>query len=89
MSTYSEECRVRPWDFWAVGAETTGAWNQAGQRFVRRLCRARALRTGESYKDAAEVIWMSLSRALARAVARQLVRARQVAPSAGGRSAGS
>ena len=89
VATYSEECRTRSWDFWAVGAETTGAWNQAGQLFVRRLARARALRTGEAYKAAAENTWMSLSRALARAVARQLVRARQFAPSAGGGTAGS
>ena len=57
--SFSKECRVRSWDFWAVGAETTGAWNQAGQWFVHRLCRPRALCTGESYKDAAEVIWLS------------------------------
>ena len=35
VNTYGAKCRERSWDFWAVVAETTGAWNQAGQRFFR------------------------------------------------------
>jgi hypothetical protein len=72
-------CEERHWDLWAVVAETTGAWCQSGQRFVRLLARKRALRTGETYRDVLGDTWVAVAHALARAVARQLVRARQVA----------
>ena len=77
VGMYAEKCRLRSWEYWAVVAETTGAWNQAGQRFMRRLARARALRLGELLTDALTAVWISVCRALAHAVARQLVRARQ------------
>ena len=77
VAKYSESCRQRAWDYRAVVAETTGAWNQAGQRLVRRLAREHALRSGVDPAEAAAGTWCALSRALARAVGRQLVRARQ------------
>ncbi len=79
VAMYGEKCRERSWEYWAVVAETTGAWNRAGQRFVGRLARARALRTGENLGEVSAALWLAVSRALARAVARQLVRARQCA----------
>ena len=77
VEKYSAQCRDRSWDYWAVVPETTGAWSQGAQRFMRRLARARALRSGEAVPDALEAVWVEVSRALALAVARQLVRARQ------------
>jgi hypothetical protein len=73
---YEEQCRVRSWRFVAFVAETTGEWNQAAQRFVRKTARAHALRTGADQKETSSVLWLKLSRAVARAVGRQLVRAR-------------
>ena len=79
VSFYGEHCRERRWDLWAVVAETTGAWCQSGQRFVRQLARKRALKTGEAFHEVAVDTWAVVAQALARAVARQLARARQVA----------
>jgi hypothetical protein len=79
VALYGAGCQVRHWDLWAVVAETTGAWCQSGQRFVRLLARKRALRTGEAYRDVLGDTWAVVAHALARAVARQLARARQVA----------
>jgi hypothetical protein len=76
VRTYGEQCRVRSWAFVAFVAETTGAWNQAAQRFVRKVARAHALRTGVDQKSISSALWMKLSRSVARAVGRQLVRAR-------------
>jgi hypothetical protein len=73
---YGEKCTARSWAYCAFVAETTGSWNQAAQRLVRKLSRAYSLRTGENQADAAFSMWISLSRALARSVGRQLVRAR-------------
>ena len=78
VAMYGAKCRDRSWDYWAVVAETTGAWSQAGQRFFRRLARARALRSGEPLSEASNSVWLEVSRALVRGVARQLVRARQL-----------
>ena len=78
VATYSVKCRERSWDYWAVVAETTGSWSQAGQRFMRRLARARSLRSGEPFHEALTAVWFEASRAVARAVAHQLVRARQL-----------
>lgn len=77
VSVYGAKCKERSWDFWAVVAETTGAWSQSGQRFFRRLARARALRSGEPLVEALTSVWLEASRAVARGVGRQLVRARQ------------
>ena len=77
VTLYGELCKERNWDLWAVVAETTGAWCQSGQRFVRQLARKRALKTGEIFREVAANTWMALAHALARAVARQLARARQ------------
>ena len=77
VKLYGELCQERHWDLWAVVSETTGAWCQVGQRFVRRLARKRALKTGESSWEVAADTWVAVAHALARAVARQLVRARQ------------
>ena len=77
VAMYGAKCKERSWDFWAVVAETTGAWSQSGQRFFKRLARARALRSGEPLVEALAAVWIEVSRALARGVARQLVRARQ------------
>ena len=77
VASYGEKCKERAWDYWAIVAETTGAWSQAGQRFFRRLARARALRSGEPLSEALSAVWMEASRAVARGVARQRVRARQ------------
>jgi hypothetical protein len=79
VKLYGEKCKERRWDLWAVVAETTGAWCQSGQRFIRRLARKRALKTGEGFREVAAEAWTVVAHALARAVARQLVRARQVA----------
>ena len=78
VKLYGEQCGERHWDLWAVVAETTGSWCQSGQRFVRQLARKRALRTGEAVREVTADAWLAVSRALARAVARQLVRAKQV-----------
>ena len=75
---YGERCAERHWDLWAVVAETTGSWCHSGQRLVRQLARKRALRTGEALHDVAVDTWAAAAHALARAVARQLVRARQL-----------
>ena len=77
LATYGEKCKERSWSYWAVVAETTGAWSQAAQKFAGRLARARALRTGEPLKEESASIWTALTRALAKGVARQLVRAGQ------------
>ena len=79
VALYGQECQSRHWDLWAVVGETTGAWNQAGQRFIQRLARKRALSTGEVLREVAADTWTAVAHALARAVARQLARARQVA----------
>ena len=42
---YACACQKRAWAFVALVGETTGAFNQAGERFVRKLTRAQALRT--------------------------------------------
>jgi hypothetical protein len=76
VKSYGEVCRLRSWAYVAVVAETTGSWNQAAQRFIRRISRAHALRSGVDQKTTSAVLWLVLSRAVARAVARQLVRAR-------------
>ena len=72
---YEEACQARSWRFVAFVAESTGAWNQAAQRLVRQAVRAHALRTGEDSAAVATSMWITLSRALAQTVARQLVRA--------------
>ena len=77
VSLYGDKCKTRSWSYWAVVAETTGAWNQAGQRFLGRLVRARALRTGEPLAYASMAVWANVTVALAKAVTRQLVRAVQ------------
>ena len=76
VKLYGEQCRERHWDLWAVVSETTGAWCQSGQTFVRRLARKRT-RTGVSFKEVAADCWVAVAHALARAVARQLVWAAQ------------
>ena len=78
VALYGEQCKERNCDIWAVVAETTGAWCQSGQRFVRQLARKRALKTGETLREVAAETWVALAHALARAVARQLARARQI-----------
>ena len=78
VALYGDQCKERSWDLWAVVAETTGAWCGSAQRFVRQLARKRALRTGEVYREVVADSWTAVAHALARAVARQLVRARQV-----------
>lgn len=46
---YQSACQqARAWGCSAFVAETTGAWNQAAQRFVRRLSRANGFRTGDN-----------------------------------------
>ena len=75
VKLYGEQCAARQWDLWAVAAETTGAWCQSGQRFVRQLARKRALKTGEGFREVAVEVWVAVAHALARAVARQLARA--------------
>ena len=77
VAVYAEKCKERSWTYWALVAETTGAWNLAGQRFLGRLARARSLRTGEALSDASKAVWAAVTVALAKAVARQLVRAGQ------------
>ena len=77
VATYGAKCQDRSWDFCAVVAETTGGWNQAGQRFFKRLARSRAMRSGEPVPEALGTVWLEATRAVARGVARQLVRARQ------------
>ena len=77
VATYGDKCRERSWVYWTVVAETTGAWNQAGQRFLGRLARVRALRTGEALSESSKAVWGAVTTALAKAVARQLVRAGQ------------
>ena len=77
VAVYGEKCSERSWVYWAVVAETTGAWSQAGQKFFGRLARTRALRTGESLSEASSSVWAAVTGALAKAVARQLVRAGQ------------
>ena len=77
MRKYGEQCTERRWELWAVVAETTGAWCQSGQRLVRQLARKPALKTGETFHEVAADTWVAVAHALARSVARQLVRARQ------------
>ena len=43
VALYDGQCKERIWDLWAVVAETTWAWCQSVQRFVRQLARKRAL----------------------------------------------
>ena len=76
VAVYAEKCKERSWTYWALLAETTGAWNLARQRFLGRLAGARALRTGKALSDASKA-GAAVAVALAKAVARQLVRAGQ------------
>jgi hypothetical protein len=76
VTMYGAKCTSRSWAYTAFVAETTGSWNQAAQKLVRKLSRAYSLRTGENLGDTASSLWLLLSRALARSVGRQLVRGR-------------
>jgi hypothetical protein len=76
VTMYGEKCTARSWAYCAFVAETTGSWNQAAQRLVRKLVRAHSLRSGEQQADIAASLWLLLSRALARSVGKQLARAR-------------
>jgi hypothetical protein len=76
IACWGGQCQVRSWAFVAFVAETTGAWNQAAQRLVRKVVRAHCIRPGAEQKDTTAKLWLLLSRAVVRAVARQLIRAR-------------
>ena len=76
VELYRGKCSSRVWGFTAFVGETTGAWGQAAQRTVRVLVRAKCLRTGDDPQEVARAFWDSLGRAMAMAVARQLVNAR-------------
>jgi hypothetical protein len=75
VAFYQEKCEARTWAFSAFVAETTGSWNQAAQRVVRRVIRAHTVRSGEDPAETAGMVWGTLSTAVARSVGRQLVRA--------------
>ena len=71
-----EDCAKRAWSYLAFVGETTGAWGQAAQRTVKKLVRARCLRSGEEPSEVAHEVWGTLAASLAGAVGRQLSRAR-------------
>ena len=78
VDLYGEKCSRRAWGFTAFVGETTGAWGPAAQRTVRALVRAKSLRTGDDPEEIAHTFWGALGRAMASAVARQLVKARSL-----------
>ena len=78
VDLYGEKCSRRAWGFTAFVGETTGAWGPAAQRTVRALIRAKSLRTGDDPEEIARIFWGALGRAMASAVARQLIKARSL-----------
>ena len=75
VAMYGAKCKERSWDFWA-GSRDYGGMESVWSA-VFQTTRARALRSGEPLVEALAAVWIEVSRALARGVARQLVRARQ------------
>ena len=70
----AEACALRSWGFVAFVGEATGHWGEAATRLLRRLVRAAAMRDGVPVQEASAQLWTSLSVAMARGVARQLIR---------------
>ena len=76
MALYAEKCTSRGWALTAFVAETTGAWGRAAQSMVRKIARARGMRSGEEVPAVSREIWHALTSAVARAIGHQLKTAR-------------
>jgi hypothetical protein len=74
-SLYVPACRRDGWQYRAVVAECTGAWNRDGQKFLGRIARLIAQRNSEDIEVASRRMWTELSSVVALQVASQLVRA--------------
>ena len=58
-----------------VGCETTGAWGKQAQGFISKLAHFGSMHCGDSVSSVSAQVWNVLSAVLAKAIARQLLRA--------------
>ena len=75
MAIYAAQCEQRGWNLVAFVAETTGSFGQAAQRTVKKLARMTAMKNGDTTTLCQKRVASVISLAVARAVARQLLRA--------------
>ena len=61
---YASKCASECWSFRAFVGETTGAWGDAAQRFVRKLFRYGGLRLGKDPASICRQTWFRLSLAI-------------------------
>ena len=74
-SEAAKECAKHKWRFTAVAVETTGCWGPEAQKCIRGLARKQSMRLGLDLPTVSKQLWRRLSGAVAKGVARMLLRA--------------
>jgi len=70
---YGESCRALGWGFVPFVAETTGAWGSEAHKVMSQLISLSASKIGETKQESTVKVWKSLSVALAKSIAEQLI----------------
>ena len=73
-SEAAKVCSKHKWRLTAVAVETTGCWGPEAQKCIRGLARKHSMRLGVDLPTVSKQLWRRLSSAVAKGVARMMLR---------------
>ena len=82
-SEAARACAEHRWTLTAVAVETTGCWGPEAKKCNRRLARKQSMHSGVDLATVSKQLWRRLSSAVAKGVARMLLRGFQAGPGGG------